>query len=244
MRPVSVLEKFSEYCNPRKNITILRHKFFTYRQHEEQNFHDFVTDLKKLSSECQFETLHESLIKDMIVCVTNDDSLRERLLRESELTLSKAISAVHATEETHKYACKILKSNETMDLHKISKHSKSRSRTSAQTTEKIKKCKFCENSHHRCKCPVYGKVCHNFNRKNHFKKCCPRNSKTLRKIEQIKTESPSGDEYEFFLDTMKIFKIILKIWITFLKSKLNPPIRILLYLLMVLEYPIIYQCSV
>ena len=89
------------------------------------------------------------------------NSLRERLLRESELTLPKAISAGHAAEETRKHAREILQSNETIDLHKISKHSKSRSQTSAQATEIIKKCKFCENSHHCGKCPAYGKVCHN-----------------------------------------------------------------------------------
>ena len=107
MRLASVLEKSSEYCDPRKSITILRHKFFTYRQHEGQNFHDFVTELKKLSSECEFETLHDSLIKDMIVCGTNDNSLRERLLLESQLTLPKAISAGHAAEETRKHAREI-----------------------------------------------------------------------------------------------------------------------------------------
>ena len=95
MRLASVLEKFSEYYNPRKSIT----KFFTYRQHAGQNFHDFITELKKLSSECEFETLHDSLIKDMIVCGKNDNSLRERLLRQSELTLPKAISAGHAAEK-------------------------------------------------------------------------------------------------------------------------------------------------
>ena len=42
-------------------------------------------------------------------------------------------------------------------MHKISKHSKSRSQTSAQATEIIKKCKFCENSHHCGKCPAYEK---------------------------------------------------------------------------------------
>ena len=152
MKLASVFERFSEYCNPRKNITILRHTFFTYRQHEGQNFHDFVTELKKLSSECEFEILHDSLIKDMIVCGTNDNSLRKRLLRKCELTLPKAISAGHAAEETRKHTREILKSNETIDLHKISKHSKSRSQTSAQATEIIKKCKFCENSHHRGKC--------------------------------------------------------------------------------------------
>ena len=74
MRLASVLEKFPEYCNPRRNISILCHKFFAYRQHEGQNFHDFVTELKKLSSEWEFETLHDSVIKDMIVCGTNDNS--------------------------------------------------------------------------------------------------------------------------------------------------------------------------
>ena len=122
------------------------------------------------------------------------------------MTLPKAISAGHTAEETRKYAKEILKSNETIDLHKISKHSKSRSQTSAQATEKIKKCKFCENSHHRGKFPAYGKVCHNCSRKNHFKKCCPRNRKTLRKIEQTETESPSADEYEFFLDRINLQK--------------------------------------
>ena len=40
----------------------------------------------------------------MIVCGTNDNSLIERLLRESELTLPKAIAAGHADEETRKHA--------------------------------------------------------------------------------------------------------------------------------------------
>ena len=105
--------------------------------------------------------------------------MREHLLPESDLTLPKAISAGHAAEETRKHAQEIPKSNETIDLHKISKHSKSRSQTSAQATEIIKKCKFCENSHHRVKCPAYGIVCHNCNRKNDFKKCCPHNRKLL-----------------------------------------------------------------
>ena len=42
-------------------------------------------------------------------CGTNDNSLRERLFRESELTLPKAISAGHAAEETRKHAREILK---------------------------------------------------------------------------------------------------------------------------------------
>ena len=47
----------------------------------------------------------------MIDCGTNDNSLRECLLHESELTLPNAISAVHAAKDTCKNAHEILKSN-------------------------------------------------------------------------------------------------------------------------------------
>ena len=47
-----ILLNFSEYFNPRKNTTFLRHKLFTYRQQESQNFHGFVTELKKSPPEC------------------------------------------------------------------------------------------------------------------------------------------------------------------------------------------------
>ena len=86
MRLSPALLKFSEYCNPRKNITIIRQKFFTYLQHEGQNFHDFVTELKRLGSKCEFESLYDYFMKDVIVCGTNDKSLRKHLLGESELT--------------------------------------------------------------------------------------------------------------------------------------------------------------
>ena len=74
MKLAPILHKFLEYCNPRKNITILCDKFFTYRQQEGQNIHDFVTELKKVSSECQFDNLQDSLIKDMIIGGTKDNS--------------------------------------------------------------------------------------------------------------------------------------------------------------------------
>ena len=64
---------------------------------------------QKLSSECGVETLHDTLIKDLIVCGKNDNSLKERPLRGYELTLSKAISNGHAAEETRKHGREILR---------------------------------------------------------------------------------------------------------------------------------------
>ena len=98
-----IITKFDEYCTPRKNLTYLRHKFFTYRQKEGQSFDDFVTQLKKLASNCEFSILTESLIRDIIVVGILDNRLRERMLRDTELTLEKAVSMGHSAEETNKH---------------------------------------------------------------------------------------------------------------------------------------------
>jgi hypothetical protein len=59
---------FQDYCSPRKNITFMRHKLFTCKQRDGQSFDELVTELKKRSAECEFETLRESLIRDIIIC--------------------------------------------------------------------------------------------------------------------------------------------------------------------------------
>ena len=86
----------------------------------------------------------------MIVCGTKDNSLRERLLRECDLTLSKAISAGHAAEETSKHVREILRSQPTAVIDKIFKKklNKSSHNTRYQNTRDfINKCKFCDSSH-------------------------------------------------------------------------------------------------
>ena len=118
----------------------------------------------------------------MTVCGTKDNSLRERLLRECDLPLSKAISAGHAAEEPRKHAREILRSQPTAVIDKVFKKklNKSSHNTRNQNTRRfIKKCKFFDSSHTRGKCPAYGKVCYVCNRKNHFKVCCPRVGKKV-----------------------------------------------------------------
>ena len=131
-----------------------------------------MAELKKLNSECEFDNLQGFLVKDMIVCGTKDNSLCERLLRECDLTLSKAIAG-HAAED----ARKILRSQPFADIDKIFKKKlkKSNHNNRNQNTRDFKKkCKFCDSSHPRGKCPAYGKICHVCNKRNHFKvgTCC------------------------------------------------------------------------
>ena len=172
-----VLEKFTSYCNARKNITILRHKCFIYKQGEGQCFNDFVNELKKRSSECEFGDLTASLTKDMIVCGITDHTLRERFLRDRDLTLEKAIAAGQAAEETKRHAKELKEHQESADVHKVNrlkdKQLKRPDKKSKHPGSLINKCKFCSGSHQRGKCPAYDKRCHKCQRRNHFEACCP-----------------------------------------------------------------------
>ena len=78
-----------------------------------------MIELKKLSPGCEFDNLQDSLIKDMIVCGTKDNSLRERLLRECDLTLyAKQLVQVMLLS---KHAREILRYQPTADMDKILK---------------------------------------------------------------------------------------------------------------------------
>ena len=58
--------------------------------------------MKSRSRHCEFGTLKESLIRDRIVAGIQDAKVRERLLRETDLSLDKAISICRASEATKK----------------------------------------------------------------------------------------------------------------------------------------------
>ena len=82
-----IMELFDRYCNPKKNQTYERHKFFICVQRSDENIDSYVHELKTKAKTCEFGELAESLIRDRIVCGIRDDRVRARLLREQDLDL-------------------------------------------------------------------------------------------------------------------------------------------------------------
>ena len=76
MKLDKILEKFEAYLAPRKNITYSRYKFLTYRQEEGQSFSKYLTEMKKLSSDCELAALHNDLLRDMLVIGLTDKRIQ------------------------------------------------------------------------------------------------------------------------------------------------------------------------
>ena len=99
-----LMKKFGEYCEPKKNLIIERHKFLHHDQVEGESIDSYVTTLKKLASYCEFQQLEEGLVLTKLIGGIRSDGLRRNLLKDSaDLTLEKALNMCKADEMTAKH---------------------------------------------------------------------------------------------------------------------------------------------
>jgi len=85
-----VKDKFKDYCTPRKNKVFERYKFFELSQASGESIDSFAAALRLRAKDCGFVgDQTESLIRDRIVFGCVDARVKERLLREDNLTPAK-----------------------------------------------------------------------------------------------------------------------------------------------------------
>ena len=152
----NILNKFKNYCEPKKNIVFERYKFWQAAQGADQLFDQYITDLKNLAKNCEFANETDNMIRDKIVFGIRDMSLKERLLREPDLDLKKTADICRASETSKNQ----IRSMQAREVHAI-KHS--------QTS-----CTSCGLFHSPKPeaCPAYGDQCHGCGRMNHWKSVC------------------------------------------------------------------------
>ena len=117
-------------------------------------------------------SLKDSLICDRIVCGTTDNKLREHYLRETHLTVEKAVQLGRVAEETRKHAEERKHAKPTpVDVVRQAATPKI---NKGMLAEYFANCKFCGRGHNRGNCPAYVKSCNDSGASNHFTQCCPR----------------------------------------------------------------------
>ena len=96
-----VLKKFEEHCNPRQNTIYERYRFQCRNQEAGETGSHYLTELRHAAESCDFANITTSqIIRDRFVHGMRDSKVRERLLREKNLTLERAYEMVQAAEAT------------------------------------------------------------------------------------------------------------------------------------------------
>ncbi|XP_030758046.1 uncharacterized protein LOC115883775 [Sitophilus oryzae] len=174
-----VVEKFEEYCSPRKNIIFERYRFNSIIQNDGQSFDSFLTELRKAVKTTEYGE-PEQMIRDRIVIGVSNKLTQERLLRESDLTLETAIKICRAVEIS-KSQSKALQ-NEASVSAVTTKDKVKRSQSEKQIM-----CSYCGYNHDRGKCPAFGKKCTKCKGKNHFAAVCKKKEKDTNKNRKKKS---------------------------------------------------------
>ena len=85
-----VKDKLSDYFKPQKNIAYERHAFRSCKQEKNEKMDDYIIRLKKLAISCDYaEETVSDMIRDQIVDSCQSNELREKILKEKDLTLKK-----------------------------------------------------------------------------------------------------------------------------------------------------------
>lgn len=186
------------------NETYETYIFRTRLQNSGETVDEFVTALRELIKTCglcNHDSMKEKFLKDQVIFGIKDNGLREKLLQERGLTLSKCVDMCRIAESASFQSKAMSGSYEVNQIRKKPGRKPRQAREPPQSQEnrnlQRKECRFCGRAHDmiRSKCPAYGRKCAKCNGDNHFAVKC-----TKKGINLIGSQEPgdtgSGSETE------------------------------------------------
>ncbi|UYV79920.1 hypothetical protein LAZ67_18001091 [Cordylochernes scorpioides] len=207
----SVLKAFDSHFCVRKNIIYERAKFNSRIQEDREPVDEFITSLYKLADSCEFEGLHEQLIRDRIVVGVRDKALSERMQLDSELTLEKAVKMVRQQEAVRQQQVDLQRPSPSQKVNQVKFNSKKQSpkqqqqpsrkkEKSAKTRSRFPKCGgFTHREGQACR--AEGQKCNLCSKTGHFANCCPdKQAKTA----EVKAVSELDEEIGFLLEVSAV----------------------------------------
>ena len=163
-----VLQKLEDYCEPRRNVVFERYQFWSRNQKEQESIDTWMAALRNMAAKCEFGNQNELLLRDKLVFGIRDVAVKERLLREKELPLQKALDISRASESSKQQIRAM--TAETMDVLPVGLRRPNK--PGGGENNIILNCAYCGGRHARGSCPAYGKQCNKCNGYNHFSTVC------------------------------------------------------------------------
>ena len=193
-----VLQQFADYCQPRKNVPFQRYRFNKRAQEAGESYDQYKTALRKLAEGCEFHTItSEEILRDRLIFGIRDVKVRERLLRESQLTLKKTDEICRASESTAAQLKEVSEGDTVSAVNFRKKPWRPRGKK-GDTGESTKECGNCGRIHEPNNCFARGKTCGNRGRLNHFAAVCRsgkrRDAKSDSSVKAIDQEANHGDD--------------------------------------------------
>ena len=192
--PEKIIKAFDDYFEPTKHATYERYRFNMRNQEAGETIDQYTTTLRQMAMRCSFDTITEDeILRDRLVFGIQSVRLRERLLREKDLSLETVLSICRASETS---AAQLKDIGNAGNIHALqATRSRAGEATGGRVVHKsnvgrVADCKYCGREHQRTKqaCPAYGKTCSNCSKANHFAKKCQQRHQLKPKVNMVGVE--------------------------------------------------------
>ena len=175
-KPLDFLFKIlKEHYNTTPLIIAERYHFHTRSQAATESVSEFIAELRRLATNCQFKEFLAEALRDRFVCWLRHAMIQKRLLVEKELTLDKAVQLAQGLEAAERGSRK-LQGDEHTQIGRVGL---------PQKESKIpgkKPCYRCGgDSHTPDLCHFHESECRKYHKRGHITRVC-RSSRSLAKM--------------------------------------------------------------
>ena len=158
------------HFEPKPLVIAERYYFYNRHQKPSESIADFVAELRRFATHCEFGDHLNEALRDRLVCGMRHKGIQQRLLSEFGLTLTKAIEIAQGMEAAERNARK-LQNGDTQYTDEVHKVEGSHSQREEQ--QRGKACYRCGATDHLAStCRFKNATCHNCRKKGHIAKVC------------------------------------------------------------------------
>ena len=197
------------HFEPLPSLIVERCRFNTRMRASGESISVFVTELKKLSEHCIFNTVLDDMLRDRLVAGVNDTKIQERLLAESKLTFQSAYDLALQIEMARKNAAELsgVGSTKSGEMNNSPAEAnfvrgkpfvKSNYAGTSYGSQKKKEgsfgqCKHCGANHEALGCRFQNATCYKCRKKGHIKPICRSSAAASTSTTDSTTKFISGD---------------------------------------------------
>ncbi|KAG7174640.1 hypothetical protein Hamer_G015775 [Homarus americanus] len=113
-----------EYFSEKTNKVFERHKFRMLAQEVGESTHNYVTRLRTQGAKCNFDNYNlDQAIIDQLTEKCTSHKMRRAYLKETDITVQKALQIAYTYESTEAQACQMEQGEEGTNVNKVSSKS-------------------------------------------------------------------------------------------------------------------------
>ena len=187
----TLADLLKNHFEPKPLVIAERFTFHRRNQRPEESIMQFLAELRRLATHCDFNNYLEEALRDRFVCGLKSESIQKRLLTEDKLDLKRALELAQGMESAHRNAQVLKEGNETsseVPSDRVSSHSNvvAQMQEESEEIDRVgrhprtqgtsgmgRKCYRCGRGDHLAhNCTHKDTVCHNCKKLGHLAKVC------------------------------------------------------------------------